>query len=140
MQVVLKGDVLCPLHGFGQSWLELCRISFAICMVLVNRGYNCEGCPMPIAWFGSGVLVQDVRCHLHGFGPVVVTIVQDALCDLHGFGQSWPELCRMSYAIGMVLASRGWRDILCHLYGFGWSWLDFLWISYAICMVLFSRG
>ena len=39
------------LHGFGQSWFELCRMSYAICMVLVSRGYNFEGCPMPIAWF-----------------------------------------------------------------------------------------
>ena len=23
---------------------------------------------MPIAWFWSGVVVQDVLCHLHGFG------------------------------------------------------------------------
>ena len=37
------------------------------------------------------------------FGPVVVTIVQDALCPLHGFGQSWLELCRISFAICMVL-------------------------------------
>ena len=85
-----------------------------------------EGCLMPLAWFWLALarVVQDVLCHLHGFGPVVVTIVQDALCLLHGFGQSWPELCRMSYAICMVLASRAWRDILCHLYGFGQSWLE----------------
>ena len=53
-----------------------------------------------------------------------VVLKGDVLCPLHGFGQSWLELCRMSYAICMVLASRGWRDILCHVYGFGQSWLE----------------
>ena len=39
--VVLVGimqDVRCHLHGFGESWLEACRMSYAICMVLVNLG------------------------------------------------------------------------------------------------------
>ena len=63
-------DVLCHLHGFGQSWLELRRISYAICMVLASRGYNCEGCPIPFAcfWVVVASIVRDVLCHLHGFG------------------------------------------------------------------------
>ena len=65
-------------------------------------------CRMPFAWFWQVVarIVVDIICHLHGFGQVVVTIVQDALFHLHGFGESWLELCRMPYAICMVLVSR----------------------------------
>ena len=69
-------DAVCHLHGFGQSWLELWWISYAICMVLANRGYSCEGCPMPFAWFW----------------PVVVGVVTEIPCHFHGFGQSWLEL------------------------------------------------
>ena len=46
-----------------------------------------EGCLMSLAWFWLAL----------------ARIVQDALCHLHGFGQSWLELCRMPYAICMVL-------------------------------------
>ena len=46
---------------------------------------------MPFAWFWV----------------VVARVVRDGLCHLHGFGQSWLELCRMSYAICMVLAGPG---------------------------------
>ena len=58
---------------------------------LVKRVYHCEGCPMPFAWFWQ----------------VVVTIVVDILCHLYGFGESWLQLWWISYAICMVLVSRG---------------------------------
>ena len=45
-------DLLCHLHGFGQSWLELLWISDAICMFLVVVAR----------------IVVDLLCHLHGFG------------------------------------------------------------------------
>ena len=61
---IVVDDLLCHLHGFGQSWLELWWISCAICMVLASRGYNCEACPMPFAWFWPVVvrIVVDLRC------------------------------------------------------------------------------
>ena len=63
-------DVLCHLHGFGYSLLELCRMPDAICMVLGSPGWNYAGCPMPFAWFWVVLarIVRDVLCHLHGFG------------------------------------------------------------------------
>ena len=75
--------VLTQLGNFGSDGASLAAVErWNSWTGAVDASDVERGCPMPIAWFWS----------------VVARIVQDVLCHLHGFGWSWLDLWWISYA------------------------------------------
>ena len=68
-------DVLWNLHGFGQWWLELCRMPYAICMVLVYDSLSISLVLGTESW----ALVYGSQAISVGFGIDSDGLVYDAL-------------------------------------------------------------
>ena len=128
-------DVLWNLHGFGQWWLELCRMPYAICMVLVYDSLSISLVLGTESW----ALVYGSQAISVGFGIDSDGLVYDAL-SISLFVLVLP--CLLAFLASPCLACLPCPALPCIDRAFagriGWG------VSpssiYAMCMVLGSPG